>query len=196
MQKITSALLGALVLTVTGVVIWKSGPRSTEAVVVPTMSAAAVATTTAQVPGLDAGKDETDILDDPSFQGVHGLKPGFALLDGSKPPALSAEAPQRVKFGVVLISYRGAQRAPVASRSKAEALALAKSLFELAKTDFEAAVAKGDEGSTAAAGWMPVGVLEPAPNYVLFTTPPGEVGEPVDTPTGYWILKNISKPKK
>jgi len=196
MQKITSALLGALVLTVTGVVIWKSGPRSTEAVVVPIMTAEAVASAPVPVPGSDAGKDDLDILDDPSFQGVNGLKPGFALLDGSKAPALPADAPQRVKFGVVLISYRGAQRAPVASRSKAEALALAKSLFELAKTDFEAAVAKGDEGSTIAAGWMPAGVLEPAPNYVLFTTPPGEVGQPVDTPTGYWILKNISKPKK
>jgi len=42
---------------------------------------------------------------------------------------------------------------------------------------------------------MPRGVLEPAPEYVLFTTVPGDVGGPVDTPTGYWIVKNIGKTK-
>jgi len=193
MQKTTSALLGALVLTVTGVIVWKAGPRRADAVVVPTMTRPAP-TMSAPEPALDAGTDELDILDDPSFDGVTGLAPGFALLSGEKPPMLEADAPRRVKFGVVLVRYRGAQRASLSSRSKTEALKLAKSLAELAKSDFEQAVTKGDEGSATALGWMPEGVIEPAPNYVLFSTPPGEVGGPVDTPTGYWIVKNISKP--
>ena len=197
MQKTTSVLLGALVLTGTGVIVWKAGPRSPDAVVVPAMTTdSAPAASGVLSPVLDAGTDEVEILNDPSFDGVKGLRPGFALLDGSKPPALESGTPRRVKFGVVLIRYRGAQRAPLTTRSKAEALKLAKQIAEQAKTDFEGAVAKGDEGSTEAAGWMPEGVLEPGPNYVLFTTGPGEVGGPVDTPTGYWVVKNISKPKK
>lgn len=194
MQKTSSALLGALVLVVTGVILWKSGPRTPATVVVPAMSSVQPSVGSL-IPRPDASVGAVDILDDPSFTGIGGLKPGFALLDGTKPPELSAEAPPRVRFGVVLVRYRGAERAPLASRSKAEALKLAKSLLETAKTDFASAVEKGDEGSTAAAGWMPRGVLEPAPNYVLFTTAPGDVGGPVDTPTGYWIVKNLAKAK-
>ncbi len=195
MQKTTSALLGALVLLVTGLVVWGARPRSSSAVVVPAMpSGTAVALEAEPERASDAGA-AADILRDPSFQGIRGSKPGFALLDGTKPPELSAEAPRAVRFGVVLVQYRGAERAPLASRSKAEALSLAQSLLETAKTDFAEAVAKGDVGSTAAAGWMPRGVLEPAPEYVLFTTAPGDVGGPVDTPTGYWIVKNIGKAK-
>lgn len=196
MQKTTSVLLGALVLTGTGVVVWKAGPRSPDAVVIPAMTSSAPVASHVPMPASDAGAEELEIINDPSFDGVKGLRPGFALLDGSKPPLLEPGAPRRVKFGVVIVRYRGAQRAPLTSRSKAEALKLAKQLAEQAKADFEGAVAKGDEGSTEAAGWMPEGVLEPAPNYVLFTTGPGEVGGPVDTPTGYWIVKNISKAKK
>jgi hypothetical protein len=194
MQKTSSALLGALVLVVTGVIIWKSGPRTPGAVVVPAMSSVQPSVS-ALIPKPNASAGAVDILDDPSFSGVRGLKPGFALLDGSKPPELGAEAPARVRFGVVLVHYRGAERAPLASRSKADALKLANSLLEIAKTDFASAVEKGDEGSTVAAGWMPRGILEPAPNYVLFSTAPGDVGGPVDTPTGYWIVKNVAKAK-
>ncbi len=195
MQKTTSALLGALVLLVTGLVVWGARPRSSSAVVVPAMASAAAVLSEAEPEGTSDAGAAVDILRDPSFQGIRGTKPGFALLDGTKPPELSAEAPRAVRFGIVLVQYRGAERAPLASRSKAEALGLAQTLLETAKTDFAGAVEKGDVGSTAAAGWMPRGVLEPAPEYVLFTTAPGDVGGPVDTPTGYWIVKNIGKVK-
>jgi hypothetical protein len=34
-------------------------------------------------------------------------------------------------------------------------------------------------------------VLEPEVEWSLFTLAPGEVGEPVDTPRGYWIPRRL-----
>ena len=194
MQKSSSVLLGALLLVAVGLLLWKSGPRVVEEVVIPAMPSAKAGGSVSAVLPVDSAPI-VDILRDPSFDGINGLKPGFALLDGTRPPELGPEAPSRVRFGLILVRYRGAERASLTSRSKAEALKYAKSLMEEAKTDFVSAVAKGDEGSVASAGWMPRGVLEPAPNYVLFSTAPGQVSGPVDTPTGYWIVKNLSKAK-
>ena len=190
MQKTTSVLLGALVLAVAALIIWRAGPRRAAIVVPPMASAAHVATAAPVV--ADAGADAADILDEPSF-GLKGGRPGFVLLDGGKPPELGEGAASAVKFGVVLIQYRGAQRAERDARSKAEALKLASSLVEDAKKDFDEAVQKGDPGSTANAGWMPRGVLEPAPDYLLFAAAKGDVVGPVDTPTGYWVMKNLGK---
>ena len=50
---------------------------------------------------------------------------------------------------------------------------------------------RGDSGSIEDLGRVPRGVLEPAPEYVLFTMPAGAVSDPVDTPRGYWIVKRI-----
>jgi hypothetical protein len=123
---------------------------------------------------------------------------GTLLLSGEAAPALPADAPKSVVFGVVLVTYRGAQglpgapRLPPTVRSREEALELAKQLAELAKTDFKAAVGKGDKvGSMENAGRIPRGVLEAAPEYVLFSLPKGGVSEPVDTPRGYWIVQRI-----
>jgi len=143
-------------------------------------------------PDSDAGADAIDILDDPTFA-MKGARPGFVMRDGTKPPPVPEDAPSAVKFGVILVQYRGAQRADGTARSKVEALKIATELAELGKKDFDAAVEKGDPGSTANAGWMPRHVLEPAPEYVLFAMPKGDVGGPVDTPTGYWVLKNLGK---
>ncbi len=116
---------------------------------------------------------------------------GTLLLSGEAPPGLAAEAPKSVVFGVVLVTYRGAQGAPTTARSRDDALKLVKELGELAKTDFKAAVGKGDKGSMDNAGRLPRGVLEPAPEYVLFSLPKGGVSEPVDTPRGYWIVQRV-----
>ena len=113
------------------------------------------------------------------------------LLDGEAPPALAGEAPKTVTFGVILVQYRGAQGAPPTARPRDEALTLAKQLAEEAKTDFKAALQKGDKGSVENAGRMPRGMLEPAPEYVLFSLAKGAVSEPVDTPRGYWIMQRI-----
>ncbi len=115
---------------------------------------------------------------------------GITLLDGGLVPPLES-APKSVVFGVVVIRYQGAQGARAGTRSYAEARELAAELAELAQSDFEAAVSKGDPGSTGNAGRMFPDVLEPAPQYVLFSLAKGEVGGPVNTPTGFWVVKRL-----
>ncbi len=123
--------------------------------------------------------------------------PGFDRLpDGQPIPALPKEAPSRLKFGVVLFEYDGSQPAPgqaaKKTRTKAAALELAKKTLELAKSDFAAAVAKGDRGSIANAGSISRGILEPSVEYQLFTLAKGEVrAEPIDTPRGFWVARRI-----
>jgi hypothetical protein len=116
---------------------------------------------------------------------------GGTLLSGEAPPGLAADAPKSVVFGVILVQYKGAQGAPANARSREDALTLAKQLAEDAKTDFKAAVAKGDKGSMENAGRMPRGMLEPAPEYVLFSLAKEGVSDPVDTPRGFWIVRRI-----
>jgi parvulin-like peptidyl-prolyl isomerase len=112
------------------------------------------------------------------------------LPDGRRVPELPASAPKEVSFGVVVVTYQGAQSAPKDARSKADAKKKAEELIAEAKHDFAAAVARGDQGSTADAGRVPRDVLEPAVEYGLFTLQKGDVSpEPIDTPRGYWIVR-------
>jgi hypothetical protein len=121
--------------------------------------------------------------------------PGSLLPDGSGVPPLPLSTARVVRFGVVLVSYAGAQPSPAggrpASRSRAEAQGLANKLAVTARDDFHAAVQQGDSGSADDLGTVKLGLLEPAPEYVLFTLPVGGVGGPVDTPRGYWIVKRL-----
>jgi hypothetical protein len=128
--------------------------------------------------------------------------PGTTLDDGTPVPPLPPGAPRQVRFGVVLVSYAGAQPSvPLAmtegralrpsTRSKADARALSAKLLASAEQDFHAAVQQGDTGSAADVGRVKLGILEPAPEYVLFTLGVGAVGGPVDTPRGYWIVKRL-----
>ncbi|HTB77026.1 MAG TPA: peptidylprolyl isomerase [Polyangiaceae bacterium] len=120
---------------------------------------------------------------------------GATLPDGTPVPALPFTAPREVRFGVVLVSYSGAQPSagggkPVA-RSRADARALAEKLLATAQQDFRAAVQQGDAGSSDDVGRVRRGVLEPAPEYVLFSLGVDAVAGPVDTPRGYWIVKRL-----
>ncbi len=118
-------------------------------------------------------------------------KAGLTMPGGSAVPEL-ANAPKHVRFGAVLIGYAGAQGSGRGARSKADAEKLAHELAELAKTDFAAAVQKGDRpGSLEDAGTMYRGIVEPAPEYVLFSLEPDQVGGPVDTPRGFWVVKRL-----
>jgi hypothetical protein len=183
MQKWTSAMLGAMVIITTGVIVLRVGPRA---------HSGETSSASVQVPAplpIPATSSTAKVTLDALAPGM----PGTRLLDGTEPPALPSNTPKSMRFGVVLVQYRGAQRATVDTRSKSEALALASALAEIGKRDFRAAVDKGDPGSMEDAGTMPQGVLEPAPNYVLFSLSEGAVGGPVDTPTGYWVMKNLSK---
>lgn len=116
---------------------------------------------------------------------------GATLIDGSMAPGLAGDAPRSVVFGVILVQYKGAQGAPANVRTHEAALELAKQLAEEAKKDFKATVPKGDKGSQENAGRIPRGVLEPAPEYVLFSLPKDGVSDPVDTPRGLWIVHRI-----
>jgi hypothetical protein len=120
---------------------------------------------------------------------------GATMPDGTPVPPLPYTAPRQVRFGVALISYAGAQPGAAggrpSSRSRAEAKALSDKLLILAQQDFHAAVQQGDGGSSDDLGHVKLGILEPAPEYVLFTLPVDGVGGPVDTPRGYWIIKRL-----
>jgi hypothetical protein len=127
---------------------------------------------------------------------------GTTMPDGTPVPPLPLSAPRQVRFGVVLVSYAGAQpsvTSPLsegrglrpATRSKAEARVLANRLAATAEQDFHAAVQQGDAGSADDVGRVKLGILEPAPEYVLFTLKVSGVGGPVDTPRGYWIVKRL-----
>ncbi|HMR77135.1 MAG TPA: peptidylprolyl isomerase [Polyangiaceae bacterium] len=112
--------------------------------------------------------------------------------DAEEPSAtkLPPGAPKAVRFGVILVTYRGAQFAKGDARSKKEAQELAAQLAGEAQEDFEKAVKKGDKGSVLNAGRIPRGVLEPSIEQVLFTLEKGKVhDQPLDTPRGFWIVK-------
>jgi len=107
-------------------------------------------------------------------------------------PVLPPTAPNDVVFGAVLVTFEGVQGAPNKARSKADALELAKRLLPVAQENFESAVKQGDPGSTANAGTIRRGILEPTVEYALFTLEKGAIYPlPVETPRGYWIMRRI-----
>jgi hypothetical protein len=112
--------------------------------------------------------------------------------NGPPAPQLPATAPNDVTFGAILFAFEGAEGAPVSARSKTSALEAAKRLLPTAQSDFEQAAKQGDRGSTANAGSIRRGILEPSLEYALFTLEKGAVyPEPVETPRGYWIMRRI-----
>lgn len=182
------ALLGTL-----GLVVAKAGPRAAST----TKSGADAGTDAASTSTKDAGASEPADAEAPA---VDPLAPdleaptsdaGTTLLNGDHAPPLTTDAPKSVLFGVILVQYKGAQGAGPNARSREAALDLAKQLASEAKTDFKATVAKGDKGSFDNAGRMPRNMLEPAPEYVLFSLAKDGVSEPVDSPRGYLILHRI-----
>ncbi|MGK4007453.1 peptidylprolyl isomerase [Sorangium sp. So ce1036] len=196
MQRSTALIYTLFFAGAVAFVIANSGPKARGTVSAPA-DAGAEAEADAGAPAAaladaDAGSDGGGGAPEESDPGQAArTDAGVTLLSGEAPPGLPAEAPKKVRFGVVLVQYRGAQGAPTTARTKEAALELAKELAELAKTDFKAAVNKGDKGSTDDLGHIPRGVLEPAPEYELFSLPKGGVSGPVDTPRGFWITRRI-----
>lgn len=126
-----------------------------------------------------------------ALEDVTGSDKGFKMPDGHDPPPLPKDAPRSIRIGVVLVRYQGAQLAPPTAAAREEALARAKTLQQLAKGDFAAAVRAGDKGSAKDLGRIERGVLEPATQYSVFTLPVGSVSEVLDTPRGFWIVRRI-----
>ena len=117
--------------------------------------------------------------------------PTFDLLeDGSAVPALDAAAPRRVKVGVALFRYRGAEGAGAQTRTREEAHRLATAALAQGGSDFGQIVALGDPGSAVDVGWVGRGVLERAVEYPVFTAKVGEtLPRPIDSPRGYWVVR-------
>jgi hypothetical protein len=159
--------------------------------------AAASASAATAAPGMPA-PPSADLLDGDGRRGPSddsepedNADAGGVLGDGGTVPELVAASPKSVVFGVILIQYADAQGAPPGTRSRAEAEKLSAELAELAKKDFKAAVERGDPGSTTNAGRMFRGVMEPAPEFTMFSLGVGEVSAPVDTPRGLWIIHRM-----
>lgn len=197
MQRSTALLYTLFFAGAVAFVVTNSGPKGRSATSGP---ADAGVVTDAEVDagspaeaadGADAGDGDAGAPLEGSKESEARTDAGVTLLSGEAPPGLPAEAPKKVRFGVVLVQYRGAQGAPPTARTREAALALAQELAETAKTDFKAAVNRGDKGSTDDLGYIPRGVLEPAPEYELFSLPKGGVSGPVDTPRGFWIVRRI-----
>lgn len=148
-------------------------------------SADAAADQRAPVLLVDAALPEPDKLDAASLMSLTELKAQMAEAGAATGTTRS------VRFGVVLVQYAGAQGAAAGARSKADAARLAQELSEGAKTDFRAAVRRGDPGSTDDAGRISRGVLEAESEAVLFALAVGDVGGPMETPRGYWIVKRL-----
>jgi hypothetical protein len=171
-----SVALGGVLVVACSLVVWRGGARR------PAGQGVLAVAPSAALPPLAS----SFVLD--------AIVPPAPTLDGPRLPraqALPVTAPRRVRFGVILIHYRGVQLAPDANRSRAEALALAERLAAVGRVDFARAVQQGDEGSIADAGRIDRGILEPGLEYELFTLERGAVSQPIDTPRGFWIARRI-----
>jgi len=196
MQRWLTLLLGALAIGLAVVVVYRSmGERSS------LVHDKADEAKDAQAPVGDAGDGGEGGQADPfsSLAASSGgadprggeTGPGSHLPDGRPTPPLPYGAPKQVRIGVVIVTYAGTQGAPPGARSKKDALEIATKLAVDARSDFHAAVVRGDNGSADDVGHIPRGVLELGTEYVVFTTPVGAVSELLETPRGYWIVKRL-----
>jgi len=189
MQRSTAALLGlGFLAALTGVILVVHDSPKPPLKPKPVASAAPSAKV---APSASASASAAVDAGPPDDAGTTPFTEGFETFpDGGKVPDLPNSAPQELSFGVVQFTYQGAQFAGSDARSKDAARQKAEATLELAKHDFAAAVGKGDRGSTADAGRIPRGVLEPPVEYVLFTLDKKTVyASVIDTPRGFWIVR-------
>lgn len=142
------------------------------------------------VPPVDLGDAEAAAVPtvDPVEPALIGFDAGLPEMPKLEAPTVTAK---RVRFGVVVVAFSGAQGASNKARSKDEALTLATKLAEQAGTDWKAAVAAGDAESLDDAGKIDRGVLEPEIDTVLFQLEVGQTSPAVLTPRGYWVVKRL-----
>ncbi len=177
MQRSTSIALGGLVLLALALLLWKGGPHAAPPER-PTWTATLPSATV--IPTLSV-----------SIQPFVMPPPGPSAPPPASSRPLPLTAPRSVHFGVILVQYRGAQLAPENAPYKPDALQRARTLAELARKDFKAAVKQGDPGSDEDVGRISRGKLEPELEYELFTLAPGGISDPIDTRRGYWVARRI-----
>jgi hypothetical protein len=186
MPRWTTVAIGLLFAAVIGIAIFKG--RTPAEKHRPVATAAGVKKVTLAASAAEAAAVKRD----------SGPAPGEltrfdTLPNGAPVPELPSTAPKAVSFGVILFMYQGSQMAPTDAPTKAQALERARAVLAEARANFTEAAKKGDRGSTADAGRIPRGVLEPAVEYVLFSLEKGTVhDEPLDTPRGFWVIKRIN----
>jgi peptidyl-prolyl cis-trans isomerase SurA len=104
----------------------------------------------------------------------------------------------------ILLAYKDAERArPTVSRTKEEALALAKKIheeLEAKPASFGALATKHSDCPSAAQGgslgsW-PKGRMAPAFDAALEKLKPGEISGPIETPFGYHLIRRDAPPAK
>jgi hypothetical protein len=191
MNRWAAVVVGAVLVALIGALVWKSGGGASK----PTDAAVASNERDGgRPPAGDGGAmlEPLLVLKFDADGGLAGRAEGAeAKLDDELGLGLPTGSPKTVRFGVILVQYRGAELAPPHARPKPEAQVLARTLAEAANTDFKAQVHRGDPGSMEDAGRIPRGVLEPSVEYALFMLPRGGVSEPIDTPRGFWIVRRI-----
>jgi PPIC-type PPIASE domain len=195
MQRWLSPVLGVLALALVGLVVYRStGSHPAEPTTVKAADAAHDAGVKDSGPAKDAGS-LSSALDDLALLDHAMDNSGGASLgrfpDGRLVPPLPPGAPKRVRLGIVLIAFAGAEGAPPGAHAKKDALEVATKLASDAKTDFHGAVMRGDIGSGEDIGHIPRGILEPSVEYMVFTLPVGSVSDPIETPKGYWVAKRL-----
>lgn len=186
MQRWTTVAVGLVFAGIVGVILFK-GRTVPEKRPSALSSASAPAKTAAPRASASSSVSSSIPAEDAGTSGERGFD---TLPDGRPVPDLPASAPKAVSFGVILFMYQGSQSAPKDAPTKEQALERARAAIADAKKDFGEAVKKGDRGSTADAGRIPRGVLEPAVEYALFSLEKNGVSaEPIDTPRGFWVMK-------
>lgn len=191
MNRWASVVVGGVLVAMIGALVWKSGRGPSRPAVAASASAEHEGRTGPDT--VDAGAVPEPLLT-LRFDADGGLAGSGGNLEAKTDDlalGLPSGSPKTVRFGVILVQYRGAELAPPSARPKHEALALARTLAEAANADFKTQVHRGDPGSMEDAGRIPRGVLEPSVEYALFRLPRGNVSEPIDTPRGFWIVRRI-----
>lgn len=128
----------------------------------------------------------------PSPALVPGKNDFNRMPDGSPVPSLPADAPNKIRLGVALFRYAGAEGSSPKDRSRASALTAATEAQTLAQESFRRAIAKADPGSNEDIGWIRRGVLEKRVELETFRLKSGELASaPVETPRGFWVVKRM-----
>jgi hypothetical protein len=191
MNRWTTVVVGAALVALIGALVWKSSRGPSSSTVAGAASAEREGRTAPSAADAGAGSEPLLTLKFDADGGLASARPSIEAKPDDLAAGLPTGSPKTVRFGVILVQYRGAELAPPSARPKQEALMLARTLAEAANTDFKAQVQRGDQGSMDDAGRIPRGVLEPSVEYALFMLPKGGVSEPIDTPRGFWIVRRI-----